>query len=169
MAKEVQVGSQAWAADLQQFRDAISSIGSDKRAIKGDFDQLISALKSLDDGWKGPGGLAFSEGIEPLSNAGNQMIDVIGDVITRLGITLQNYENAEVTNTKNLSHQPPPSGTNSKPSGSNHSAPAVGRSEASTPRAALLLAGEALSGRSEGATARTPLLPAVDASGNASA
>jgi uncharacterized protein YukE len=104
MAKTVQIGSEEWAADLQAFRDAIGSITSDRDAISGDFNEIISLLQSLGDSWKGPAGLAFSEGIEPLSGAGNQMINVISDVISRLGITLQNYENAEAANTKNLSH-----------------------------------------------------------------
>jgi uncharacterized protein YukE len=160
MAQTVQIGSEAWAADLQAFRDAIGSITSDRDAIKGDFDQIISLLQTLGDSWKGPGGLAFSEGIDPLSNAGNQMIDVIGDVISRLGITLHNYENAETTNTQNLSHQPPTGAASS-----NHSAPAAGRSTGATKRTPSLPAHSALdTARStEAATERLPLLPAAEA------
>lgn len=84
MAKTVQIGSEAWGADLQAFRDAISSITGDRDAIKKEFGEITSLLQSLGDGWTGPGGLAFSEGIDPLSSAGNQMISVISDVISRL-------------------------------------------------------------------------------------
>jgi uncharacterized protein YukE len=166
MTKSVEIGSQAWAADLQQFRDAISSIASDKEAIQQDFNELISALQSLDESWNGPGELSFGEGIGPLSSAGNQMIDVIGDVITRLGITLNNYENAEVTNTDNLSHQMPSGGTGpksggSKPSGSSqkgveHTVAESGRSTASTPREALVAAREVLSGRKVSPSRKDP-------------
>jgi len=99
----VVIGSRAWAADLQQFRDAISSIASEKQAVQDDFDEIISLLNSLQANWDGPAGWAFAAGPGPLASAGQQMIDVITDVIKRLGMTLQNYEDAEIANTKNLS------------------------------------------------------------------
>jgi uncharacterized protein YukE len=153
MTKSVEIGSSAWAADLQQFRDAISSISSDKEAIQQDFNKLIAALQSLDESWKGPGGLYFSEGIKPLSNAGNQMINVIGDVITRLGITLHNYENAESTNTDNLSHQMPSGGTGSKSSGSKSSSTKPGGSSRSDVNHAVATPGS--SSAPKGDTLRT--------------
>lgn len=39
--------------------------------IKGNFGEVISLLQSLGGSRKGPGGLAFSGGIDPLSSAGN--------------------------------------------------------------------------------------------------
>ena len=104
MSNTVTIGSTEWAADLQQFRDAISSITSDKKVIQSDFDEIISLLNTLQSNWIGLAGWAFAGACDPLTAAGQQMVDVITEVIKRLGVTLQNYEDAEAANAKNLKH-----------------------------------------------------------------
>ncbi len=98
------IGSSEWTADLQQFKDAIKSITANNDAIQADINQITADMQSLASGWRGPAGGAFEQLQQPLANAGQQTVAVINEVIYRMNITLQNYENAESTNTNNLSN-----------------------------------------------------------------
>lgn len=104
MSGTVVIGSAEWKADLGQFKDAIGTIESKHGAIEKDFNQIVTELSNLSANWSGPAGLGLLFLINPVQTSGQKMVDVIGDVISAMKTTLQNYEDAESTNTKNLSH-----------------------------------------------------------------
>lgn len=104
MSGTVIIGSTEWKADLQQFGDAIKTIESKHDSIEKNFNKIVGQLSDLSANWSGPAGIGLLFLINPVQTSGQQMVGVIGDVISAMKTTLQNYEHAENANAKNLSH-----------------------------------------------------------------
>jgi uncharacterized protein YukE len=98
------IGSPEFEADLEQFRNTISSVESRKSDIEDLFGQMMALLSGLFDSWTGPAGIGLQFNLPPLQDAGKNAVNVIGDTITAMKTTLHNYELAETVNTKNLPH-----------------------------------------------------------------
>jgi WXG100 family type VII secretion target len=102
MSGSVTVGSQEFQVDLEQFQEAIAAVTADQNAIETDFSQIQSALDQLGDTWQSPAGDTYASLQSSLTSAAKQMLNVLTEIISRMNVTLQTYENAEQVNANNL-------------------------------------------------------------------
>jgi WXG100 family type VII secretion target len=103
MSGTVTVGSQEFTVDLEQFSAAITTVSGCQSAIESYFSQIASKMSSLEDSWVGPAGSSYAELQSSLVAAGNQMIDVLSQIVQAMRTTYGTYLNAETTNAANLS------------------------------------------------------------------
>lgn len=104
MAGTVTIGSEQFRVDMQEFAGAIATITSSRNAIEDDFGQIKSLFNDLHDHWQSPSGDTFESLQTGLTNSAAQMVNVLNDIVYRMNITYQNYQEAETVNAGNLGH-----------------------------------------------------------------
>ena len=105
---DIQIGSEEFRVDLQQLQDAIGQISQDRGGISDDFASIISRFDATQAAWQGPAANSFEELRVTLQNATTTLLDLLAEVISRMQSSYDSYENAETTNSQNLSTYPSP-------------------------------------------------------------
>lgn len=103
---DIQIGSDVFKVDLQQLQDAIGRISQDRDGISEDFANITAKFDALQGGWQGPAADSYEDLRTTLQNATSQLLDLLSDTISRMQTTYDGYENAETTNSNNLSKYP---------------------------------------------------------------
>jgi WXG100 family type VII secretion target len=103
VGKTIIVGSTEFKVDLQQFEQAIGTVSSSTNAINEDFVQIQTILQAVEMAWKGPAGETYQEVQATLTSATGEMISTLGQVISRMKTTYQNYLDMETANANNVS------------------------------------------------------------------
>src|ERR1700691_5058563 len=102
MADSVQIGSEEFKVDLEQFNNTIATVSASRDAVESDLTQLKTELANLSSSWQSPAGETYAELQGSLASAANQTFGVLDEMVTRMKITQETYQNAELANTQNL-------------------------------------------------------------------
>ena len=102
MSDTITYGSHEFEVDLGQLSDAIGSVGAQRDAIRTAFEQIKSHFSDVGAMWFGPAGQSFRDFDSTLQTAAQDTLDVLDDIVNRLGTAYQNYSDAEATNVGNL-------------------------------------------------------------------
>jgi WXG100 family type VII secretion target len=99
---DVVIGSTEFKADLDQFNAAITQVSQAQDGIVESFRQLRNELANVESTWLSPAGTTYSDAQQVLNSSISQMLDVLDQMVSRMKVTLQNYQQAEQANTQNL-------------------------------------------------------------------
>jgi WXG100 family type VII secretion target len=99
---DVVIGSTEFKADLDQFSAAITQVSQAQDGIVESFQQLRNELANAESTWQSPAGTTYSDAQQVLNDSISQTLDVLDQIVSRMKVTLQNYQQAEQANTQNL-------------------------------------------------------------------
>lgn len=99
---QVIVGSPQFTVDLEQFSDAIATITACQGTISNDFTQIQSELTKVANAWSSPAGQSYSDVQDALNSDINNLESLLAEIVKRMNQTYANYQNAEQTNSNNL-------------------------------------------------------------------
>jgi WXG100 family type VII secretion target len=102
VAGTVQIGSEEFKVDLQQFHDAIGQVGGNRGTIEDCFNQITTQFNSLQANWQGPAAESYDNLRTTLQSAIAAMLEVLSEIISRMQTTYDNYNSAESSNARNL-------------------------------------------------------------------
>jgi uncharacterized protein YukE len=102
VTKDIAVGSEEFKVDLEEFSNAVGSVSKDRDAIADDFKNLKTQFEDAKAAWDSPAGSAFAELENWLTSAIQQANDALDAMVTRMGVTLANYQGMESANANNL-------------------------------------------------------------------
>lgn len=104
MAGPIVVGSEEFQVDMHDFATAIATVTRCRNAIEDDFGKIKSLFNDVYDHWQSPSGDTFDSVQTALTNATDQLMSVLNDIVNRMNVTYQNYEQMETVNAGNLQH-----------------------------------------------------------------
>ena len=100
---DVVMTPQAWKVDLAAFADAITTVSGLYDDIQGlVFNNIQAVFNTIESQWQSPAGTSFVAARTNFNIVALDLLNVLYEVKTRMGLTLVNYQITEITNTENL-------------------------------------------------------------------
>ncbi|MFE1856692.1 WXG100 family type VII secretion target, partial [Streptomyces sp. NPDC059489] len=100
--KGVVMTPHSWKVDLQKMQDVIKAIGDRRRSIHDSHDIVSSNYSLVANAWTSPAGETFSDVRDQAQAAMNDLDDLIGNLVDRLGVTYDTYVKTEQANAENV-------------------------------------------------------------------
>lgn len=104
MARTVTIGSVEFKVDLAHMHDAIGTVTTAADAIESDFTAIEGFLKGVEGIWSSPAAKSYADVYPQLVSRGQDLVDVLRDMIRRMQTTYDNYAAAEHANKDGFSH-----------------------------------------------------------------
>jgi uncharacterized protein YukE len=88
--------------DLAQLRAAIGSVGSESHELNGYMDQIAAEFSQVKDDWRAPEESSFEAVGQWFAEVQRDLHALLEETVRRMQTAYDNYEKAEVSNTKNV-------------------------------------------------------------------
>lgn len=102
MAGTVIIGSAEFRSDLRQMEETIGRVTRDRDGISSALRQIGAHFDALERAWQSKAGTSYDVLRTEIQQNAGQLLDLLGEMISRMRATYGNYENAERTNAENL-------------------------------------------------------------------
>lgn len=108
---QVTVGTPTWTVDLGALADSITLVSSRALSIENEYDNITTQYETIEMGgtgasaavWSSPAGNTFNDVATQVTNVMSTLQQLLGDMVTRMRQTYDNYVQAETTNVNNVS------------------------------------------------------------------